>query len=386
MTVPDQHPIDARLTEALRERTRIADTELDALWRTIVRGAETRPQRGAGRWPVVHVGRRPWLLVAAALLVIGTIGMALLMAGGPRPDPLRAGPHNGPIYMTGDVGEGWLTVDPADGAVERARGMEHVIANPQGIGDMSWSPDGSRLAYVVGDVYVVDLPGGSPVRIARCTAFPLCGVAWSPDGARIAVSAGRRVDLVDPDGHVESSFEVDAGDYVTQPAWSPAGDWIAYISRTETDVWAVRAVRPDGTGDHQVSAPAEAGMVALDPAWSPDGTRVFYLGQARHAGSRPNVARGGGDDTPDLQILSVAVSGRQAEPELVDVVGRCWCINLLPSFAVAPDGSAFVVSTFAMRGDGVSPQDGLFLIDAGTLEARFLRSSFNSMVTWAPGP
>ncbi|MDH4141474.1 MAG: hypothetical protein OEV61_02590 [Chloroflexota bacterium] len=391
MTIPDQHPIDARLAEALRERTRVADAELDQLWRTIVRAAETHPQRGAGRWPVVHLGRRPWLLAAAALLAVGAVGMTLLMAGGPGPDPLSVGPHNGPIYVTGDVGEGWLTVDLADGAVERARGMEHVIANGQRLSDTSWSPDGSRLAYVVGDVgdvFVVDIPGGSPVRIADCVALYRCGVAWSPDGTRIAVSDGGRVDLVDPDGLVEASFRIDAGRHVTQPAWSPAGDWIAYVSITASDDWAVWAIRPDGTDDHQVSAAAEPGMIALDPAWSPDGTRVFYLGQARHAGPRPNAARGGGDDTPDLQVLSVAVSGREEEPVLVDVVGRCWCINFGPSFAVAPDGSAFLVATQAMPvADGVGAQDGLFLIDAGTLEARFLGPGpVNSRVTWAPRP
>jgi Tol biopolymer transport system component len=222
------------------------------------------------------------------------------------------------------------------------------------------------------------------VRIADCTALGRCGVAWSPDGARIAVSADRRVELVDLDGIVEASFDVDAGRHVTEPAWSPDGAWIVYIDRTALadDDGALRAVRPDGTDDHRVAAPAHPGAIAVDPAWSPDGTSVFYLSQARRPG--PNVARGRGDDRPDLQILSVMVTGREEVPSLVDVVGRCWCMGFRPSLAIAPDGSAYLVNTQSMPVPAGGVADGLFLIDATTLEARLLRPGFTNRVTWAP--
>lgn len=376
-------PIEERLAVALRDRTRAVDTDLDGLMHRIVTAAADTPQRRSIRWRARVAGRGPRLL-AVGVLMGATVGVAAVGAA-LRADASPPVPrHNGPIYVTGDVGEGWLTVDPLDGAVERARGMAEVTASPDRIRDLSWSPDGRRLAYSTPDgVFVVDLAIGSPVRIADCTALYPCGVAWSPDGARIAVSADHRVDLVHPDGRVEASFDVDAARHITEPAWSPDGAWIVYIDRVEVaDDGAVRAVRPDGTDDHLVAAPAGPGAIAMDPAWSPDGTKVFYLTQVRRPG--PNVARGRGDDRPDLQILSVAVTGREEVPSLVGVVGRCWCMGFRPSFAIAPDGSAYLVITQSMPVPAGGVANGLFLIDAMTLEARLLRPTFTDRVTWAP--
>jgi TolB protein len=89
----------------------------------------------------------------------------------------------------------------------------------------------------------------------------------SPDGKRLVyVRYGpfpdhrlRILDLVT--GAVD---KIDVPGYA--PAWSPAGDLIAYVDMLAGSV--LKVVRPDGTGQRQVSS---GGDYELSVTWSPDG-------------------------------------------------------------------------------------------------------------------
>jgi dipeptidyl aminopeptidase/acylaminoacyl peptidase len=145
---------------------------------------------------------------------------------------------------------------------------------------LSWSRDGSKLAYVTGaliargyiDVYDVTRP--APAELLETgtegrDAFP----TWSPDGRRIAFATksddGRwSVSTIATDG---SSRRVLARG--GSPAWSPDGRLIAYRGRCGR----VRLMTPDG----RRVLPAHAGPgacseigVAGAPVWSPDGRQI----------------------------------------------------------------------------------------------------------------
>ncbi len=65
-----------------------------------------------------------------------------------------------------------------------------------------------------------------------------------------------------------------------QPAWSPDGQWIAYVTWADEggDIWKLRA---DGSG-----APVKLTRIPAfyrDPVWSPDSKRIVALRQARQA-------------------------------------------------------------------------------------------------------
>ncbi|HKQ61403.1 MAG TPA: amidohydrolase family protein [Candidatus Polarisedimenticolaceae bacterium] len=100
------------------------------------------------------------------------------------------------------------------------------------IQDPSLSPDGKRLAFsALTHLYVAELPAAVPRRVASG----------------------------------------DAREF--QPAWSPDGQWLAYVSWSEQGghLWKIRA---DGGGAQQLD---DAAAFYADPVWTPDGTQVLAL-------------------------------------------------------------------------------------------------------------
>jgi imidazolonepropionase-like amidohydrolase/Tol biopolymer transport system component len=100
------------------------------------------------------------------------------------------------------------------------------------IRDVKASPDGKRLAFVALDrVWTMDLPSGTPKRLA-------------------------------PNENV--------GEF--QPAWSPDGQWIAYVTWNDVDGGSVSRVRSDGSGNPERLNAKPAYYET--PAFSNDGRRV----------------------------------------------------------------------------------------------------------------
>lgn len=93
------------------------------------------------------------------------------------------------------------------------------------------SPDGSRLALVVlGEVYVKDLPDGTPRKLVDLEAAQ------------------------------------------SEPAWSPDGEWIAFTTWSESEGGHVYRSRPNGNDLQQLT---EASAHYTDVTWGPDGNRLL---------------------------------------------------------------------------------------------------------------
>lgn len=134
-----------------------------------------------------------------------------------------------------------------------ALASRHPVAPaPGGQTEPAWSHDGSRLAYVSGQLGL-----HSPV-----------GVSGTFGTVFVSGAGGGGAHAITPD---------DA--YAGEPAWSPNGDRIAYAT-DRGGFWNLATTAPDGTGTRMLTATGDAQW----PTWSPDGSRIAYQWSASLSG------------------------------------------------------------------------------------------------------
>jgi WD40 repeat protein len=117
----------------------------------------------------------------------------------------------------------------------------------------------------------------------------------SPDGRRLAFTALNRLYVAGADGSNPRPLTSGTGSE-HHPAWSPDGEWIAYVT-WEGDAGQILRVRADGRGSPQ--RVTREGAVYTSPAWSPDGARIVALrGDARafREATSPAAALGAAED------------------------------------------------------------------------------------------
>jgi Tol biopolymer transport system component len=227
-------------------------------------------------------------------------------------------------YANGNVPLGELAWSPDGSKIAFVRGVaspgsqlvfvaesdgssaEPVQIASQG-GHPTWSPSGTQLAYWFSNqVYVKNSDGSG-------TATPLSGAVgrepiWSPDGSRIAFGhpahPAEFLDLNILPAAGGSPTIVTSETQFIFASWSPSGSQIAYRNTSALNEGAgyVRVVNADGGGDHGLPVVQGLNFNGPAPSWSPDGSRLvfhgFYFGEA-----------GTGDDTNEVYIANTNGTG-----------------------------------------------------------------------------
>jgi len=162
--------------------------------------------------------------------------------------------------------------------MKRDESGAHSIAAASGCSTaltrLSWSPSGDRI---VADCYLTD---EFVINVADKTSYSLAGrwgrVAndpdWSPSADKILHSSGSSTYVANLDGSGVSLF----ASLAAEPAWSPDGRRVAFVSNGGNQPHALFVANADGSGVNQLTFPASIYITDQWPAWSHDGTQIVY--------------------------------------------------------------------------------------------------------------
>jgi Tol biopolymer transport system component len=203
----------------------------------------------------------PGKLLGADVYTVGRDGSGLRLVAENAYGPSWS-PDGKRLLIARDAGNFRVDLDtirPAGG------GLRRISRQRDGVFSPTWSPTGGRIAFLGSDdaLYLLRADGRQRRRLAGRFGTHL---SWSPDGSTLAfeirgISPDLNADIgtVDVETGKRRTLTHDPGDEFA-PAWSPDGREIAYVANTE--IWLMDA---DGGDQRQLTHDGGRGYDEL--AW-----------------------------------------------------------------------------------------------------------------------
>lgn len=299
-----------------------------------------------------------WFVSAAVIALFLAVALGATACGGRTENTmvLPTPSATGTIAVeTAPNGRDGIYLVNADGS-----GLRRVVENPGISEHPAWSPDGSRIVYVVypkgeydprsASLWLVNADGSGPRQVTSGDVNG-CMPSWSPDGRQIAFaqaspSNALNTAVINADGSGLKRLTATSG-WDLGPVWTPDGRILFAHDG------GLFAINPDGSGRTELTAfgHVENCLFAL----SPDGTRLAL----QTPGSPSHIAvfpfPGGGTPVKLLDPLSDYLMNNRRAALSWTPDGKT--LVVAASEATNPDGSRlFVINA---DGSGLSAVPGI---------------------------
>ena len=184
-----------------------------------------------------------------------------------------------------------------------------------------WSPDGEWIAFISerngGGIFVLPALGGIPKQVSslsftmsqsRIGSTP--NISWSPDGSELAYASAGSLYTISSVGSIPSEIPLPPKRLIVgyfEPAWSPDGKRIActgFVAEgvSTSQIWSLHRIEDDPL------PVTEETYMDHSPIWAPDGKSIFFISD-----------RGGTNDVWWLPVDSRGNPTGQAKPLTVGV-------------------------------------------------------------------